>query len=56
MSAIAIYDREMIRMAVFDEQLDASFLTDEEIFEMQDTIFELVAAKKTPFDTWETLQ
>ena len=49
-------DRSMIRMAVFDGKLDESYITDEELFEIQDNLFELVAAKVTLLETWETLQ
>lgn len=49
-------DRQMIMMAVLEGKLDASHVTMEEVQELQDTVFELIADRKTPFQTWETLQ
>ena len=56
MTDCVIDDREMIIQAVFDGQLGAEYITMEEIYEIEDELFELVAAEKTVFDTWETLQ
>ena len=52
----AIEDRSMIMQAVLDGQLSAEYVTMEEIFELEDELFEEVAAKYTPFATWETIQ
>lgn len=49
-------DRQMVMMAVLEGKLDASHVTMEEIQELEDRVFEAIANKKTPFDTWETLQ
>jgi hypothetical protein len=49
-------DRQMIMMAVLEGKLDASHVTMEEVKELENTIFELIADRKTPFETWETLQ
>lgn len=51
-----IDDREMIIQAVFDGQLGVEYITMDEIYELEDDLFELVASEKTVFDTWETLQ
>ena len=51
-----IDDREMIIQAVFDGQLGVEHITMDEIYELEDELFELVASQKTVFDTWETLQ
>jgi hypothetical protein len=42
--------------AVLEGKLDASHVTMEEIKELEETIFELIADRKSPFQTWETLQ
>ena len=49
-------ERAMIMQAVLEGKLDSSFVTMEELQEVEDTIFELIAERKTPFDTHETLQ
>lgn len=49
-------DRQLIMLAVLEGNLDASHVTMEEIQELEDTVFELIAAKKTPFTTWDTIQ
>lgn len=49
-------DRKLVMMAVLEGQLDASHVTMEEIQELEDTVFELIAERKTQFQTWETLQ
>ena len=54
--AIAILDREMLRQAVFDGQLGVEHITMDDIFEMEDELFEFIADERTPFSTWETLQ
>lgn len=52
----AIEDREMIVQAVLDGVLSADYITEEELFDLEETVFELVCDKYTPFATWETLQ
>jgi hypothetical protein len=49
-------DRKMVMQAVLEGKLDASHVTMEEIKEVENTIFELIADRKSPFQTWETLQ
>jgi hypothetical protein len=49
-------ERQMVMQAVLDGKLDASHVTMEEIQELEERIFELIADRKTPFETWETLQ
>ena len=49
-------DRQMVMMAVIEGKLDASHVTWEEIEELQDAVFEAIAAKKSPFQTFEVLQ
>lgn len=56
MSAQLIQDRTLIRMAVFDGVLDESHLTMDDLYDMEDTVFELLCDKLTPFTTWETVQ
>ena len=49
-------ERQMVVMAVFEGKLPASHITEEELHELEETVFELVAEKRTVFETWETLQ
>jgi hypothetical protein len=49
-------DRQMIMQAVLEGKLDESHVTYEEVMELQDRVFELIASRKTPFQTWDTLQ
>lgn len=49
-------DRQMIMIAVLEGKLPPEAVTMEELQEVEDTLFELIAAKQTPFSTWETLQ
>lgn len=51
-----IEDREMIVQAVLDGVLSPDYITEEELFELEDTVFELVCDKYTPFAVWETIQ
>jgi hypothetical protein len=46
----------MVMQAVLEGKLDASHVTLEELQEVEETIFELIADRKTPFQTHETLQ
>ena len=52
----AIDDRSMIVSAVLDGVLSPDHITEEELFHLEDTIFELVCDKYTPFAIWETIQ
>lgn len=54
--ACVIEDRDMIRMAVFEGQLDVTHINDEDLFEIEESVFEAIADKVTCFNTWETLQ
>ena len=49
-------ERQMVMQAVLDGKLDASHVTMKEIQELEERIFELIADRKTLFETWETLQ
>jgi hypothetical protein len=51
-----IEDREMIIQAVFDGQLGVEHISMEEIFELEDSLFEEICNEVTPFATWETIQ
>lgn len=55
-SDCVIDDREMIVEAVLQGILGAEHITEDELFELEDAVFEAVASKHTLFDTWETLQ
>ena len=49
-------DRILVMTAVLEGKLDANHITMEELEELEETVFELIASKHTPFCTWETLQ
>lgn len=49
-------DRKMVMQAVLEGKLPADAVTMEELHELENTIFELIADRKSPFQTWETLQ
>lgn len=49
-------ERQMIMIAVLEGKLPPEAVTMEELQEVEDTLFELIAGKHTPFSTWETLQ
>lgn len=49
-------DRQAVMTAVLEGKLDASHVTMEEIQEVEEILFELIADRKTPFQTWGTLQ
>jgi len=51
-----IEDREMIIQAVFDGQLGVEHISMEEIFDLEDALFEEICNEVTPFATWETIQ
>lgn len=49
-------ERQMVMQAVLEGKLDPTHVTMEELQEVENTIFELIADRKTPFQTHETLQ
>jgi hypothetical protein len=52
----AIEDRDMVVQAVLDGVLSADYITEEELFDLEDAIFEAVCDKYSPFAIWETEQ
>ena len=52
----AIDDRGMIIEAVLDGILPPDFITDDELFDLENELFEAVCDKYTPFAIWETEQ
>lgn len=51
-----IEDRQMVVQAVLDGVLSADYITEEELFDLEDRVFEAVCDKYTPFAIWETEQ
>lgn len=49
-------DRQMVMMAVLEGKLDPSHITMEELHELEDAVFEAIAEKRSPFQTYEVLQ
>lgn len=49
-------DRQMVMQAVLEGKLPPDSVTLEELQEVEETLFELIAERKTPFATHETLQ
>lgn len=49
-------ERALVMQSVLEGKLDASHVTMEEVQEVEETLFELIADRKTPFATHETLQ
>jgi hypothetical protein len=49
-------ERQLVMQAVLEGTLDASHVTLEELQEVEEVLFELIADRKTPFQTHETLQ
>lgn len=49
-------ERRLVLQAVLDGQIGVEHVTLEEIFILEDELFEEVAEMHTPFATWETLQ
>jgi hypothetical protein len=49
-------DRIMIIEAVLSGRLGVENVTLEELQEVEETLFDLIAAKNTPYETFETLQ
>ena len=52
----AIDDREMIVQAVLDGILPADYITEDELYFLEDVLFEAVCDKYSPFEIWETEQ
>jgi hypothetical protein len=52
----AIQDREMIIQAVLDGILGVEHITMDDIFQLEDELFEEICDKYTPFAIWETEQ
>jgi hypothetical protein len=49
-------DRQVVMMRVLQGELPATDVTIEELQEVEELLFELIADMKTPFATHETLQ
>lgn len=49
-------ERRLVMIAVLEGKLSPEHVTMEELYEVEDRLFELIADMKTPFQTWETLQ
>jgi hypothetical protein len=49
-------ERQAVMEAVLEGKLDASYVTMDELAEVEDVLFELIAAKKSPFMTYEVMQ
>ena len=49
-------ERMAVMQAVLEGDLDPSYVTMEEIKELEELIFELVADRKSPFQTFEVMQ
>lgn len=51
-----IEDRDMIVQAVLDGVLSADHITEDELCDLEDAVFEAVCDKYSPFAIWETVQ
>jgi hypothetical protein len=49
-------DRAMIMQAVLEGKLPPDSVTMEELNEVEDTIFEIIAERQTPFETFQVMQ
>lgn len=49
-------DRKQVIMDVFEGRLPVENITMEELQQLEEAVFNAIAAKSTPFETWETLQ
>jgi len=49
-------ERMAVMQAVLEGHLDPSYVTMEEIKELEELVFELVAERKSPFQTFEVMQ
>lgn len=51
-----IEDRDMIVHAVLEGILGVEHITDDELFELEENLFEEICDIESPFACWETLQ
>lgn len=49
-------ERKLVMQSVLEGKLDSSYVTLEEVQELEQIVFELIADRKTPFQTHETMQ
>ena len=49
-------DRAMVMQAVLEGKLSPEAVTLEELNEVEDIIFEIIAERQTPFSTFEVMQ
>ena len=49
-------DRAMVMQAVLEGKLSPEAVTLEELNEVENTIFEIIAGRQTPFSTFELMQ
>ena len=49
-------ERQAVMEAVLEGKLDSSYVTMDELAEVEEVLFELIAAKKSPFMTYEVMQ
>jgi hypothetical protein len=49
-------DRKMVMVAVLEGKLPPDRVTMQELHEVEDILFELIAERKTPFATHDTIQ
>ena len=51
-----IEDRDMIIEAVLEGILSAEHITEDELFEIEENLFEAICDQESPFACWETIQ
>lgn len=56
MSAVFCDDRDMVIGAVFEGTINSNHITDDELFEIEDYLFELVCERKVNTFYGDTLQ
>lgn len=56
MNDCVIEDRDMIMQAVLDGVLGVEYVTMEEIYDLEEVVFEEVCDELSPFLCWETIQ
>lgn len=56
MSAVYCNDRDMIINAVLDGIIDDSYITDDEIYILEERLFDMIAYDTADFQIVETLQ
>jgi hypothetical protein len=49
-------ERQLVMQAVLEGKLPSHAVTLEELQEVEEILFELIADRSTPFQTWSTLQ